>query len=82
MGPWALSAFDDVEELTRSDVDNLGGPLLSPPPSKATPQRLVQANGGDVTEPVRVVDQGLPVGDHRIHHRMPTTPEVLGDLTD
>ena len=41
-----------------------------------------QAQGLDIGEPVGVIDELFAVGDHRIHHRMPTATQILGDLTD
>jgi hypothetical protein len=43
---------DDVEELTPSDIDDLRGPLLTPPGSEPEHECLIEADRFDIAEPV------------------------------
>src|SRR5690606_9680590 len=67
-------------QLAGFDIDDLCRPLLATPLTEATPQRLVQTEGGDVSEPGWVVDERLTVGGDGVHHRMPAAAKVLGDV--
>ena len=45
-------------------------------------QRLVQAQGVDLADPVRVLDQGLAVGDDDVVDGVPVTAELAGQIRD
>jgi hypothetical protein len=67
------AALDYVEELTRSNVDDLGRPLLPSLSTEAAAQGLVETQRA---EPVAVSNEHLPVGGNRVHHRTPAAAEV------
>lgn len=62
------------------DVDDPGRPTPSPEPAESAEQHLVEPGGGRDADPIGVVDQRSPVTVHSVHHRVPATPEIIGDL--
>src|ERR1035437_4378002 len=80
-GTCAAATRDDVEELTTTDVDDLGGELLAVPFADPGEEHLIEAQGRNRPEALRVVvDQGGAIGDDRVVDRVPVTPEFDGDL--
>ena len=76
-----ITARHDVEQLAGGDVDDLGRPPLRAERAVADVQRLVQPDRLTVADPVRVViDERGAVGDHGVHHGVPVTAQVVGDL--
>jgi hypothetical protein len=58
----ARAAPDDVEELTGSHVDELGGELLAPVAAGSPEQHLVEPEGVDGAVAGGVVDEQLAIG--------------------
>ena len=79
-GSTRVATRHDVEQLAGADVDDLGRPPLMPVRALAGEQGLVQPDRGDGPEAVRVVDQRGAVDDDGVHHRVPVTAEIGGDL--
>lgn len=52
-----------IEQPTGADVGDRGGPALAPPRPLAEEQRLVEPQGGGLTDSVGMVDQGGAIGD-------------------
>ena len=75
-----VATSDDVEQLARADVDDLGRPPLAAERALPGEQRLVQPDRRDGAEAVRVVDQRRAVHDDGVHHRVPVTAEIGGHL--
>jgi hypothetical protein len=72
---------DDVQELASTDVDDLGGEVLSVERAEADHEHFVEAEGGDRTEPVPVrLQEGFAVGDDGVVHGVPVTTELAGHL--
>lgn len=75
-GAGRVPARYDIKQLAPTDVDDLGGPDLASPTTGPALQGLVQSERFDVGEPCRVIDESSPVGDHGVHHRVPTGAEL------
>ena len=85
-GPGGALAGDEVEELGAGaggcDVDDRSRPVLGAPAALAAEQRLVQAQGADLADAARVVDQRGAVGDHGVVDRVPIAAQLPGHLGD
>lgn len=76
----AVAAGHDVEELAEADIDDLGRPALHPEPALTAEQCVLESEGGDRVEPVRVVDQRRAAGFDGFRHRVSTTAKIISNL--
>ena len=75
----AVATGNDIE-VTAADIDDLGRAALGAEPADEREQRVVETERVDSADPVRVIDQVLTDCNDRVHHRMPATPEIAGDI--
>ena len=59
-----------------------GRPAAMPVPAEAAEQHLIEPDRRRRADPVRVIDQRRAVTVHGVHHRVPVTPKIIGNLRD
>jgi hypothetical protein len=78
----AIAAFNDIEQLPGTHVNDRGRPLLLTPPSALDEQRLIESQRVERPDPRRIVDQPAAIGDDRVVDRVPVALQIGGDLGD
>ena len=74
------SALHHIEQLRRrGHVDDRGHPRPPLPAPGAHEQRLVETERAHLADAARVLDQGGPVRDHRVHDGVPVTAQLASD---
>jgi hypothetical protein len=72
----SVVTWDDVEELTSGDVNDLGRPEPVFELAGPAEQHFVEPDRCRLADPVRVVDQRQAVVVHGVHHGVPVPAEI------
>jgi len=77
-----VATWDDIEELTAGDVNDLGRPDSMAELAESAEQHLIKPDRCRCTDAVRVIDQRSAMVHESVHHGVLVTAEIAGDLGD